>query len=288
MQKKKKNLEWDFQHGHNCISASLTLLCCLFLQHDTCPVCRKSLSGEDSGNQPPSEPSSVNPEPRTQERWSYWERHPHMLHFISALSQPNTLNTWGFATTLALPVLTPAPRSLSRSLSLPFWSYHSHMVYYGLFTVLLFISHASSVMACPLPVSASTLLHTCSEVFAFDHTSCPGARSPRLLTLKTAHADHLLAGVNTTWAVLPVCSVMKLELHMLHRASSRPWPLFAHCLAHLFIGSPRPGSSYRSLSVPLSCPFCHLCTSPRCIYHRHTWCPSHVPHWHHSFFFFFL
>ncbi|KAB5587001.1 hypothetical protein PHYPO_G00007940 [Pangasianodon hypophthalmus] len=39
--------------------------------HDTCPVCRKSLSGEDSGNQPPSEPSSVNTEPRTQERWSY-------------------------------------------------------------------------------------------------------------------------------------------------------------------------------------------------------------------------
>ncbi|KAF7708422.1 E3 ubiquitin-protein ligase RNF115 [Silurus meridionalis] len=39
--------------------------------HDTCPVCRKSLSGEDSSNQPPSEPSSVNTEPRTQERWSY-------------------------------------------------------------------------------------------------------------------------------------------------------------------------------------------------------------------------
>ncbi|XP_047667354.1 E3 ubiquitin-protein ligase RNF115 isoform X2 [Tachysurus fulvidraco] len=39
--------------------------------HDTCPVCRKSLSGGDSGNQPPSEPSSVNTEPRTQERWSY-------------------------------------------------------------------------------------------------------------------------------------------------------------------------------------------------------------------------
>ncbi|KAJ8378610.1 hypothetical protein AAFF_G00238220 [Aldrovandia affinis] len=40
--------------------------------HDTCPVCRKSLSGEDSSGQLPSEPpSSLSPEPRTQERWSF-------------------------------------------------------------------------------------------------------------------------------------------------------------------------------------------------------------------------
>ncbi|KAI1901523.1 hypothetical protein AGOR_G00035300 [Albula goreensis] len=39
--------------------------------HDTCPVCRKSLSGEDSSGQPPSEPSSHSTEPRTQERWSF-------------------------------------------------------------------------------------------------------------------------------------------------------------------------------------------------------------------------
>uniref|UniRef100_A0AAR2JA23 RING-type E3 ubiquitin transferase n=1 Tax=Pygocentrus nattereri TaxID=42514 RepID=A0AAR2JA23_PYGNA len=39
--------------------------------HDTCPVCRKSLNGEDSSsNQPPTEPS-LNTDPRTQERWSF-------------------------------------------------------------------------------------------------------------------------------------------------------------------------------------------------------------------------
>ncbi|XP_054477022.1 E3 ubiquitin-protein ligase RNF115 isoform X2 [Anoplopoma fimbria] len=39
--------------------------------HDTCPVCRKSLNGEDSSSQPPSEPPTLSMDPRTQERWSF-------------------------------------------------------------------------------------------------------------------------------------------------------------------------------------------------------------------------
>ncbi|XP_054637765.1 E3 ubiquitin-protein ligase RNF115 isoform X1 [Dunckerocampus dactyliophorus] len=39
--------------------------------HDTCPVCRKSLNGEDSSSQPPSQPPSLSMDPRTQERWSF-------------------------------------------------------------------------------------------------------------------------------------------------------------------------------------------------------------------------
>uniref|UniRef100_A0A3Q0RDY5 RING-type E3 ubiquitin transferase n=1 Tax=Amphilophus citrinellus TaxID=61819 RepID=A0A3Q0RDY5_AMPCI len=39
--------------------------------HDTCPVCRKSLNGEDSSSQPPSESPSLSTDPRTQERWSF-------------------------------------------------------------------------------------------------------------------------------------------------------------------------------------------------------------------------
>ncbi|KAM6994611.1 E3 ubiquitin-protein ligase RNF115 [Tautogolabrus adspersus] len=39
--------------------------------HDTCPVCRKSLNGEDSSNQPLSESPSLSMDPRTQERWSF-------------------------------------------------------------------------------------------------------------------------------------------------------------------------------------------------------------------------
>ncbi|GLD63694.1 E3 ubiquitin-protein ligase RNF115 [Lates japonicus] len=39
--------------------------------HDTCPVCRKSLNGEDSSSQPPSESPSLSMDPRTQERWSF-------------------------------------------------------------------------------------------------------------------------------------------------------------------------------------------------------------------------
>ncbi|XP_048881249.1 LOW QUALITY PROTEIN: E3 ubiquitin-protein ligase RNF115 [Brienomyrus brachyistius] len=39
--------------------------------HDTCPVCRKSLNGEDSSAQASPEPSALNSDPRTQERWSF-------------------------------------------------------------------------------------------------------------------------------------------------------------------------------------------------------------------------
>uniref|UniRef100_A0A3B3ZYM6 RING-type E3 ubiquitin transferase n=1 Tax=Periophthalmus magnuspinnatus TaxID=409849 RepID=A0A3B3ZYM6_9GOBI len=39
--------------------------------HDTCPVCRKSLNGDDSNSQSPSEPPSQSTDPRTQERWSF-------------------------------------------------------------------------------------------------------------------------------------------------------------------------------------------------------------------------
>ncbi|KAF7663023.1 hypothetical protein LDENG_00220480 [Lucifuga dentata] len=40
--------------------------------HDTCPVCRKSLNGENSSSQPPSSESpSLSMDPRTQERWSF-------------------------------------------------------------------------------------------------------------------------------------------------------------------------------------------------------------------------
>lgn len=39
--------------------------------HDTCPVCRKSLNGEDNSSQPASELTSQTTDPRTQERWSF-------------------------------------------------------------------------------------------------------------------------------------------------------------------------------------------------------------------------
>ncbi|XP_073667733.1 E3 ubiquitin-protein ligase RNF115 isoform X3 [Paramisgurnus dabryanus] len=40
--------------------------------HDTCPVCRKSLNGDDSSTQSSSsESSSLNTDPRTPERWSF-------------------------------------------------------------------------------------------------------------------------------------------------------------------------------------------------------------------------
>ncbi|CAG14089.1 unnamed protein product, partial [Tetraodon nigroviridis] len=39
--------------------------------HDTCPVCRKSLNGDDSSSQPPSESPTLSMDPRTQERWSF-------------------------------------------------------------------------------------------------------------------------------------------------------------------------------------------------------------------------
>ncbi|KAJ8273490.1 hypothetical protein GJAV_G00102170 [Gymnothorax javanicus] len=39
--------------------------------HDTCPVCRKSLSGEDHSGQLPPDPAPNSTEPRPQERWSF-------------------------------------------------------------------------------------------------------------------------------------------------------------------------------------------------------------------------
>ncbi|CAL8247260.1 unnamed protein product [Lota lota] len=39
--------------------------------HDTCPVCRKGLNGEDSSSQPPPESPSLATDSRTQERWSF-------------------------------------------------------------------------------------------------------------------------------------------------------------------------------------------------------------------------
>lgn len=54
-----------------------TLLSSSSLKHDTCPVCRKSLNGEESGTQSSSEPSSLNTDPRTPERWSFWNTYTH-------------------------------------------------------------------------------------------------------------------------------------------------------------------------------------------------------------------
>ncbi|XP_056619477.1 E3 ubiquitin-protein ligase RNF115 [Triplophysa dalaica] len=39
--------------------------------HDTCPVCRKSLNEDENDTHSPSEPSSLNTDPRTPERWSF-------------------------------------------------------------------------------------------------------------------------------------------------------------------------------------------------------------------------
>ncbi|XP_076010725.1 E3 ubiquitin-protein ligase RNF115 isoform X2 [Genypterus blacodes] len=39
--------------------------------HDTCPVCRKSLNGEDNSQPPSSESPSLSMDPRTQDRWSF-------------------------------------------------------------------------------------------------------------------------------------------------------------------------------------------------------------------------
>ena len=53
----------------------LSLFYSVATQHDTCPVCRKSLNGEDRSSQPPSESPSLSMDPRTQERWSFWDTH---------------------------------------------------------------------------------------------------------------------------------------------------------------------------------------------------------------------
>lgn len=59
-------------------------------QHDTCPVCRKSLNGEDSSSQPPSESPSLSMDPRTQERWSFWDTHPSHFSVLLAYIQQRT------------------------------------------------------------------------------------------------------------------------------------------------------------------------------------------------------
>lgn len=56
--------------------------------HDTCPVCRKSLNGEDSSSQPSSESPSLSMDPRTQERWSFWDTHlSHPSVFLAYIQQ---------------------------------------------------------------------------------------------------------------------------------------------------------------------------------------------------------
>lgn len=59
----------------NCPKLMLSLFYSVATQHDTCPVCRKSLNGEDRSSQPPSESPSLSMDPRTQERWSFWDTH---------------------------------------------------------------------------------------------------------------------------------------------------------------------------------------------------------------------
>lgn len=59
-------------------------------QHDTCPVCRKSLNGEDSSSQPPSESPSLSMDPRTQERWSFWDTHLSHSSVLLAYIQQHT------------------------------------------------------------------------------------------------------------------------------------------------------------------------------------------------------
>lgn len=69
--------------GVNCPKLTLCTLCSVATQHDTCPVCRKSLNGEDSSSEPPSQSPSLSMDPRPQERWSFWDTHlshPSVLH----------------------------------------------------------------------------------------------------------------------------------------------------------------------------------------------------------------
>lgn len=60
----------------------------MMLQHDTCPVCRMSLNGEDSSSQPSSESPSLSTDPRTQERWSFWDTQlSHSLLSVNYIQQ---------------------------------------------------------------------------------------------------------------------------------------------------------------------------------------------------------
>lgn len=68
-----------------------SIFCSVATQHDTCPVCRKSLNGEDSSSsQAPSESPSLSTDPRTQERWSFWDTH--LVSFLG-FSSPTSSNT---------------------------------------------------------------------------------------------------------------------------------------------------------------------------------------------------
>lgn len=67
-----------------------SIFCSVATQHDTCPVCRKSLNGEDSSSQPPSESPSLSMDPRTQERWSFWDTHPSHFSVLLAYIQQRT------------------------------------------------------------------------------------------------------------------------------------------------------------------------------------------------------
>lgn len=85
-------LQWE-----NCPKLMLSIFCSVATQHDTCPVCRKSLNGEDSSSQPPSESPSLSMDPRTQERWSFWDTHLSHPSVLLAYIQQHTEKTERFS-----------------------------------------------------------------------------------------------------------------------------------------------------------------------------------------------
>lgn len=85
--------------------------CSTAAQHDTCPVCRKSLNGEDSNSQVPPESPSLSTDPRTQERWSFWDAPPlsprlhpsntrpdqtHLAFLLSSLAESSSSQSYCF------------------------------------------------------------------------------------------------------------------------------------------------------------------------------------------------
>lgn len=122
---------------------------------------------------------------------------------------------------------------------------------------------------------------------------------------------------NTTWAILLLlnvqCAVHSPWSWTAHATQSQPlfsltaigflcvfrpilligcpWPLFARCLAHLFIGWPRPVlvviTSHRALLFPLPVAICALFPGVY-ITGTHDVLLSSHPHWHHSFSFLFF
>lgn len=201
---------------------------------------------------------------------------------------------------------------LNASLSLPIFD-HTALRWFTLACLLFFFSHASCRgLSLVSFLSLHQPFYVNSEVFAFNCTSCPGVCFPRLLTLKNAHAHHHPVGLTLHEPSYRMCSVMHF-----------PWSWTAHATQSLtlfsltamgFTVSPAPfywlvALDLFSLTVSHTCsmgrpvlvvitvaersPFLSLLPSvhfSRCIYHRHKWCPSHPPnpHWHHSFFFFFV